>query len=157
MKTATIQRESNQLIPPEETQSPACLETPQSLFSLSAPTDPSMPTVGKKLCCYSSAPPSTPPPRVRPMVGSEIHAQHCSSGNGRAPATNMCFEDERGTGPRFSYPCLPASYPLLLIFKWREWEKQTHTYIWFILLHTSVHGEKILSWKKTSRRLRTWC
>lgn len=117
MKTATIQRESNQLIPPEETQSPACLETLQSLFSLSAPTDPSMPTVGKKLCCYSSAPPSTPPPHVRPMVGSEIHAQHCSSGNGRAPATNMCFEDERGTGPRFSFPCLPASYPLLLIFK----------------------------------------
>ena len=86
------------------------------------------------------------------MEGSETWAQHCSSGNCRTPVTGMCFEDDRRTGPRSSYPGLPASYPLLLVFKVQRMGR-THTYIWFTLLHASVHVEKNLSWKKHPRDL----
>lgn len=82
------------------------------------------------------------------MVGSEIHAPNTALQETAEHQPLMCALKMRGTGPRFSFPCLLLHTRCSLFLKWREWEEQTHTYIWFILLHTSVHGEKILSWKK---------
>ena len=158
MKTATIHRESNQLIPRNSflgrKGSPLPPWKPHRLclFSLSAPTDTYMHMAGdthmagEQLSCHSNAPSSThrhasgpwrevgphPPPtatrqahggkrapsstHVRPMEGSGLWAQRWSSGNCRTPAL-MCALKMPGAGPRFSFPCLPASHLLLLIFK----------------------------------------
>ena len=125
-----------------------------------------MHAIGKPLSCSSNAPSSTPPPHVTPwrevrpgpntalQETAERQSLACAlktaGKQDRTPVTGVCFEDGRRTGPISSFPCLPGSYPLLLVFKMQRMGG-THTYIWFTLLHASVHVEKSLSWKKHPR------